>query len=136
NQQAGTLLNVQANGTGTATALNVSAPNQAAGGKAVAVTVGTAGTPIYVNTANLYSGSLVSLNVNSAAVITIDQAGKITGPASGNFVIDSGNAAAINIGGVTANAVNIGSATPPTTVLGRLGVPGHFAGARNKFNVP
>ena len=109
-------------------------------GKAIAVTLGTGGTGIYLNTAAGYSGSLVSLNVNASPKLTIDQAGNttiggtltiqgasITGPAAGAFSIDNGNAAAINIGGTTATTLNLGRLGQTQALLGNGTVAGTFA---------
>src|SRR5207247_7405796 len=78
NQQAGNLVSVQANGTGTATPLNVSATTIAAGGKAIAVAVGTAGTPIHGSTAaSLYSGNLIDLQANGGSNVSVNGTGRL-----------------------------------------------------------
>ncbi|HEX9506613.1 MAG TPA: hypothetical protein VGA62_11485, partial [Acidimicrobiia bacterium] len=126
-QLAGQVLNVNATSLST--------------GKALAVTLGTAGTGIYVNTANLYSGNLVSLNVNGSARLTVDQGGNITGPATSTFSIDNGNASAINIGGTNATTLNLGRSGQTqallgnATVAGTLGVTGNLSVNTNKFAV-
>src|SRR5207247_2383355 len=117
NQLAGNIVNVQANGLTTGTAVNVSTTSLAAGGKAVAVTVGTAGTPIFVNTAaSGYAGNLIDLQANGASKLSLNEAGQLTlagnllvrgGSITGSAVattvmnIDNGNNSAINIGGTS-----------------------------------
>jgi len=134
--------------------VKVSTTSLTATGKAVSVTVGTAGTPLYVNTANLYSGNLIDLQVNAGSKFAVDQTGKltlagslvvnggtITGPAAGVFTIDNGNASAINIGGGTAAPVNLSQAGQTTAIKGAatiaqtLGVTGDLTVGSNKFVV-
>src|SRR5439155_15680630 len=93
----------------------------AAGGKAIAVAVGTAGTPIYVSTAGAsYTGNLIDLQANGASKFSVNELGKITGPTTGAFAIDNGNASAINIGNASGLApINIGTANASTVTIGR-----------------
>ncbi|HUG06626.1 MAG TPA: response regulator [Candidatus Limnocylindria bacterium] len=148
----GNVFNVSASGAGSATAnlanfqstqlagqvLNVSATSLTTG-RAVAVTLGTAGTGIYLNTAAAYSGNLIQLQMNGANRLLVDQAGNttlggtltvsgasITGPAAGAFAIDNGNASALDIGGTNATTVNIGRAGQIQALLGNASVAGTF----------
>src|SRR5207237_2633106 len=153
-QLAGNVLKVTGNSLTTGTAINVSATGLAAAGKAVSVVVGTAGTPIFVNTANLYSGNLVDLQVNSASKFSVDQTGQLTlagnllvrggtltGATSVTFTTDNGSAQPIAIGTTTATTINIGQSGQAqnllgnATVSGTLGVTGNFSVNTNKFIV-
>src|SRR5207248_11483895 len=87
----------------------------------IEVAVGTAGTPIYVSTAGAgYTGNLIDLQANGASKFSVNELGKITGPTTGAFAIDNGNASAINIGNASGAApINIGTANASTVTIGR-----------------
>src|SRR5207244_1700498 len=71
----GTLANLQSNQL-SGQILNVDATALTTG-KALKVTLGTAGTAFFVNT-GAYTGTLVDLQVNSVSKFNIDQAGNVT----------------------------------------------------------
>jgi hypothetical protein len=134
---AGTaVLNVDANSATNATIVNVSATGLSnAAAKVLSVTTGTKGTGIFVNTQAAYTGNLIDLQANNVSKFSVTETGaetvggtltvrgaSITGPASGAFTLDNGNASAINIGTTTASAVSIGSTTAATNVVGNLSV--------------
>src|SRR5205814_6286386 len=118
-------VNITGNSITTGNGVNISATSLsgtgAAGGKAIAVAVGTAGTPIYVSTAGAgYTGNLIDLQANGASKFSVNELGKITGPTTGAFAIDNGNASAINIGNASGAApINIGTANASTVTIGR-----------------
>src|SRR5207249_4920338 len=121
NQINGNVVNITGNSITTGNGVNISATSLsgtgAAGGKAIAVAVGTAGTPIYVSTAGaIYTGNLIDLQANGASKFSVNELGKITGPTTGAFAIDNGNASAINIGNGSGLApINTANITGPTT---------------------
>jgi len=153
NQLAGTVLNVVGNSLTSGTAVKVSTTSLAAAGKAVSITVGTAGTPLYVNSATGYSGNLIDLQVNAGSKFAVDQSGTltlagnlvvnggtITGPTSSALAIDNGSSA-INIGGATTAAVNLSQSGQTTAIKGAatiaqtLGVTGDLTVGASKFVV-
>src|SRR5206468_521702 len=138
NQINGNVVNVTGDSITTGNGVNISTTGLSgtgsAGGKAVAVTVGTAGTPIYVSTATSgYAGNVIDLWANNASKFSVTEAGTltlagnllvrggtITGPTSGAFAIDNGNASAINLGNASGLApINIGTANASTVTIGR-----------------
>jgi hypothetical protein len=142
NQVAGTVVNVLGSQLTGGTAVSVSATGLNASGKAIAATVGAAGTPIYVDTApSGYTGNLVELRANGAPQFWVNQVGTLTltgnlniqggtltGPTTAAFTIDNGGQA-INIGGATTATLNLGKTGQITNVLG------DFQVATNKFTV-
>src|SRR5204862_415968 len=159
----GNILNVEAHGAGGASAnlvnfsstqlagkvLNVNATALTTG-KAVAVTLGTAGTGIYVNTAAAYTGNLLELDMNASPKFTIDQAGNATIAGTLNVTGAATLSSTLAVTGdvsVNTNKFNVSAATGNTTIAGTLGVTGaatfsstlgvtgDLAVNTNKFNV-
>src|SRR5207248_2986765 len=71
---------------------------------------------------------------NGASKFSVNELGKITGPTTGAFAIDNGNASAINIGNASGAApINIGTANAGTVTIGR---PTHTTRIGGPLSIP
>jgi hypothetical protein len=75
-----------------------------------------------LNVAGNFSVATNKLVINSVT-------GAITGPNTGAFTIDNGNASAMNIGGATATTLNLGRSGQTQALLGNVTVAGTLNGA-------
>jgi hypothetical protein len=81
------------------------------------------------------------LSVATNKLVVDATTGAVTGPNTGAFVLDNGNASSIDIGGTTATTLNLGRTGQTqallgnATVAGTLNVAGQFSVATNKLVV-